>query len=162
VNLRESPQIETDYYRHDDKLRNALDNINSLTASISGLIDKNSEPWPVRLRTWKFSVRLKQRSELWRTWKGHRNLRQWWRNRPAMKSAVASLEDIHSSQHGEGSLGKLLKETSLWIDQQAAEGVNSSFRYRRSGLYTFQVSTWPKQQCKRLLWLTLQPSPDKY
>jgi phospholipid/cholesterol/gamma-HCH transport system substrate-binding protein len=88
-------------------------------------------------------------------------------NRPLIKSAVASMDDISKQiNSGEGSLGKLVKDDRLYESvNKAAEGVNKQLsaidRFRT--FITFQAQYLTRNSdAKGYFDVTLQPSPDKY
>ncbi|PKL51577.1 MAG: hypothetical protein CVV37_05755 [Nitrospira bacterium HGW-Nitrospira-1] len=172
VNLRDiTSDMRQTISVNDYKLRSTLDNINNLTASISGLIEKNREPLTDSIANMKdFSGALKANgTELVENLnKAARELKAMGEeNRPAIKSAVASLDNISKQiNKGEGSLGKLLKDDRLYESlNKAAEGVNKTIsavdRFRT--FITFQADYLTKPKDGRgAFYVTLQPRPDKY
>lgn len=172
VNLREiTSDLRQTISVNDHKLRNVLDNINSLTLSINGLIDKNSESLTSTIANMKdFSGTLKTNGpELVENLnRATRELKAMVEeNRPVIKSAVASLEDISQQvNRGEGSLGKLVKDDRLYESiNKAAEGVNRTIsaveRFRT--FITLQADYLAKpKDGKGSFSVTLQPRPDKY
>ncbi len=172
VNLREiTSDLRQTISVNDHKLRNVLDNINSLTVSINGLIDKNSEPLTstiANMRDFSGSLKTNGPELVENLNKATRELKEMVEeNRPAIKSTVASLEDISQQvNRGEGSLGKLVKDDRLYESvNKAAEGVNRTIsavdRFRT--FITLQADYLTKpQDTKGTFSVTLQPRPDKY
>jgi phospholipid/cholesterol/gamma-HCH transport system substrate-binding protein len=156
---------------NDHKLRNVLDNIDSLAVSINGLIEDNREPLRTTLTNMKdFSGTLREKGpELVENLNSAtRDLKAMVEeNRPVIKSAVVSMDNITSRiNSGEGSLGKLVKDDRLYESiNKAAEGVNRTIsavdRFRT--FLTFQAEYLTKpEDYKGAFYLTLQPRPDKY
>jgi phospholipid/cholesterol/gamma-HCH transport system substrate-binding protein len=156
---------------NDKKMRTALDNISTLTASISDLIDKNKEPLTATAGNLKdFSSQLKRDvpdliANLDKAAKDLRGLVE--ENKPAIKNAVESLNNITTKiDKGEGTLGKLVKDDRLYESiNKAAEGVDRTIsaveRFRT--FITFQAEYLTKSQDgKGYFYVTLQPKPDKY
>ncbi len=156
---------------NDQKLRDVLDNINNLTASINTLIDKNSEPISTTIANLKdFSGTMKTSApELVDNLnKATRELKAMVEeNRPGIKSTVDSFDTIAKNiEKGEGSLGKLVKDDRLYESiNKAAEGVNRSIsaveRFRTFITFQADYLTKPKDS-KGHFYVTLQPRPDKY
>jgi phospholipid/cholesterol/gamma-HCH transport system substrate-binding protein len=172
VNLKEiTSDLRQTISVNDSKLRNVLDNINNLTASINSLIEDNREPITSTAANMKdFTSTLKKDGpELVENLnKATRELRAMIEeNRPVVKSAMTSVDNIAKQiDKGEGSLGKLVKDDRLYESvNKAAEGVNRTVsavdRFRT--FLTFQAEYLTKpQDTKGAFYLTLQPRPDKY
>lgn len=156
---------------NDHKMRTVLDSINTLTASISSLIENNREPLTSTIANMKdFSGSLKSNGpelveNLNKATKELKALVE--ENRPGLKSAVESMDNIAQKiEKGEGSLGKLVKDDRLYESvNKAAEGINKTLsavdRFRT--FITFQAEYLTKQKDgKGYFNVTLQPTPDKY
>ncbi len=172
VNLREiTSDLRQTISVNDYKLRDVLDNINNLTASVSGIIEDNRLPLNSVLTNMKdFSGTLKSNGpELVENLnKATRELKAMAEeNRPAIKSAVSSMDSIAKQiDKGEGSLGKLVKDDRLYESiSRAAEGVNKTIsavdRFRTFITFQGEYLTKPKDG-KGAFYVTLQPRPDKY
>jgi phospholipid/cholesterol/gamma-HCH transport system substrate-binding protein len=156
---------------NDKKLRDTLDNINSLTASINDLIQKNKDTVSTAASNIKdFSASLKQDGPqlIAKLNKAADELKAMVEeNRPAIKSATESINSIANKiDRGEGSLGKLVKDDSLYKSvNKAAEGIEKTVsaveRFRT--FITFQGDYLSDtSEGKGYFYLTLQPKPDKY
>jgi phospholipid/cholesterol/gamma-HCH transport system substrate-binding protein len=156
---------------NDKKLRTVLDNIKDLTSSISDLIDKNREPLSATIGNMKeFSSQLKTDgpvliANLNKATKELKDMVE--ENKPTIKSTVESLSSITQRiDKGEGTLGKLVKDESLYTSvNKAAEGIERTVsaveRFRT--FITFQADyLMDMKEGKGYFYLTLQPKPDKY
>ena len=172
VNLRElTADMRQTISVNDHKLRSVLDNINSLTDSISSLIESNREPLTSTVANMKdFSGTLKKNGpdiveNLNRATAELRAMVE--ENRPAVRSAVASIDNISQQiNNGEGSLGKLVKDDRLYESlNKAAEGVNKTIsaveRFRTFITFQGEYLTKPEES-KGAFYVTLQPRKDKY
>ncbi|MFZ6016580.1 MAG: MlaD family protein [Nitrospirota bacterium] len=156
---------------NDQKMRTVLDNINSITASINELVDRNKEPFTTTLtnmREFSGTLRSDGPDLIANLNKATRELKAMVEeNRPSIKSAVESIDDIAKQiNKGEGTIGMLVKDKRLYeAISKAAEGVDKplSAVERLRTFLTFQAEylTKPKDG-KGYFYVTLQPRPDKY
>jgi len=156
---------------NDVKMRDVLDNIKILTASLNDVIDKNKEPITDTVGNLReFSAHLKADGPelIANLNKATKELKEMVEeNKPAVKSTVESLDRITKQiDQGEGTLGKLVKDERLYANiTKAAEGVDKTFgaidRFRT--FITFQGEYLNKiEDGKGYFYLTLQPRPDRY
>jgi phospholipid/cholesterol/gamma-HCH transport system substrate-binding protein len=172
VNLRDiTANLSQTISVNDQKMRSVLDNINNLTASLSGIVDKNSEPLTTSLtnmREFTGSLKTSGPELIENLNKATKDLRVMIEeNRPALRSAAESLDHIAKQvDKGEGTLGKLVKDDSLYTSlNKAAEGVNKTLsavdRFRT--FITLQAQYLTRDsEVKGYFDVTLQPTPDKY
>lgn len=172
VNLRDlTADLRQTISVNDHKLRSVLDNINSLTDSISSLIENNREPLTSTVANMKdFTGTLKENGPdiVENLNKATAELRAMVEeNRPAIKRAVASMDNISKQiNSGEGSLGKLVRDDRLYESlNTAAEGVNRTIsavdRFRTFITFQGEYLAKPKES-KGAFYVTLQPRKDKY
>lgn len=156
---------------NDNKLRDALDNINNLTASINDLIQKNKDTVSTAAGNIKdFSASLKQDTPqlIAKLNKAADELKAMVEeNRPTIKSAADSIDNIAKKiDKGEGTLGKLVKDESLYENiNKAAAGIDKTISAveRFKTFITFQGDYLTNmKEGKGYFYLTLQPKPDKY
>jgi phospholipid/cholesterol/gamma-HCH transport system substrate-binding protein len=163
---------------NDVKLRNTLDNIANLSGSLSRLVDKNGDKITSTVSNINdFSGTLKTSgndliADLNKAVKEFKAMVD--ENRPAVKNAVQSIDSITGKidsitgriDRGEGSIGKLVKDDRLYDSiSKAADGLNKTFsavdRFRTFITFQADYLTKPKD-ARGQLYVTLQPSPDKY
>ncbi|MCG2722900.1 MAG: hypothetical protein L6290_12945, partial [Thermodesulfovibrionales bacterium] len=146
-------------------------NINNLASSITELVDKNKENITSAANNIRdFSQTLKQDAPLMveNLNKAAQELRGMVEeNRPTIKSATDSINQIAKKvERGEGTLGKLIKDESLYDSvQKAASGIERTIsaveRFRTFLTFQTEYLTEPADS-KGYFYLTLQPKPDKY
>jgi len=172
VNLREiSSTLNRTITLNDQKLRTVLDNISTLTASLSGLVDSNREPLTASITNMKdFSASLKSTGpelieNLNRATKDLKAMVE--ENRPGLRNAVDSFDRIAQQvEKGEGTLGKLVKDDRLYDSiSKTADGLNKTLsavdRFR--AYITFQSEYLTREKDGRASFdVTLQPVKDKY
>jgi phospholipid/cholesterol/gamma-HCH transport system substrate-binding protein len=156
---------------NDRKMRSVLDNIETLTSSLSELIDTNREPITATVgNLQEFSAQLKSDGPqlIANLNKATKELKEMVEeNKPALKSTVESLNNITKQvERGEGTLGKLVKDESLYENMnRAAEGVDKTLgaihRFRTFITFQAEYLTRPSDG-KGYFYVTLQPKPDKY
>jgi phospholipid/cholesterol/gamma-HCH transport system substrate-binding protein len=156
---------------NDQKMRTTLDNVNSLAKSINELIEKNSETVTTAAGNMReFSQTLKREGPqlVENLNKAAMELRAMVEeNRPTIKSAADSIDQIAKKvEKGEGTLGKLIKDESLYDSvQKAAAGIEKTVsavdRFRAFLTFQAEYLTEPADS-KGYFYLTLQPKPDKY
>ena len=156
---------------NDYKMRNTLDNINNLIASINDLVEKNKEPLTAAVGNIKdFSSSLKTDGPdlVANLNKAAKELKEMVEeNRPAIKNAAEAIDNIAKKiEKGEGTIGKLVKDDRLYESMhQAAEGVTKTIsavdRFRTFITFQSDYLTKPKD-AKGHFYVTLQPKPDKY
>jgi phospholipid/cholesterol/gamma-HCH transport system substrate-binding protein len=156
---------------NDRNLRNVLDNIKNLTASLSEVVDKNKGPLSATISNFQdFSGKLKTDGPelIANLNKATRDLKEMIdENKSAVKSTVSSLNNIAQQvDKGEGTLGKLVKDDKLYDSiNKAAEGLDRTIGAidRFKTFITFQADylTEPND-AKGYFYVTLQPKPDKY
>lgn len=156
---------------NDKKLRTTLDNINNLASTINELVETNRESVTDAANNIRdFSQTLKQDAPLMveNLNKAAQELRGMVEeNRPTIKSATDSIDQIAKKvERGEGTLGKLIQDESLYDSvQKAASGIERTVsaveRFRT--FLTFQADyLMEPADSKGYFSLTLQPKPDKY
>lgn len=172
VNLREvSASLNQTIKVNDQKLRSVLDNINTLTASINSLVDKNSGPLSASisdLREFSSSMKTGGPELIDNLNRAAKDLRAMVdENRPGIKSTIDSIGNIAQKvDKGEGSLGRLVKDDSLYNSlSKAAEGINKTIssvdRFRT--YISFQAEYLTRDRDGKAYFdITLQPSQDKY
>jgi len=156
---------------NDRKLRTTLDNINNLASTINELVETNKENVTAAANNIRdFSHTLKQDAPLMveNLNKAAQELRGMVEeNRPTIKSATDSIDHIAKKvERGEGTLGKLIKDESLYDSvQKAASGIERTIsaveRFRTFLTFQTEYLTEPADS-KGYFYLTLQPKPDKY
>lgn len=156
---------------NDRKLRTTLDNINNLASTINELVETNKENVTAAASNIRdFSQTLKQDAPLMveNLNKAAQELRGMVEeNRPTIKSATDSIDQIaRKVERGEGTLGKLIKDESLYDSvQKAAAGIEKTLsaveRFRTFLTFQTEYLTEPADS-KGYFYLTLQPKPDKY
>jgi len=156
---------------NDYRLRKVLDNIAVLTDSMNGLLAENRGPLNTtvsNLRDFSGSLKSNGPELIGNLSKATKELRELVEeNRPAVKSTVASLDSIAGRiDRGEGSLGKIVKDDSLYTSvTKAVDGVNRTIsavdRFRTFITFQSEYLSKPKD-AKGALYVTLQPRPDKY
>lgn len=172
LNMKEiTSQLKETISVNDKKMRDALDNINKLVASINDLIEKNKEPLTETIANInEFSSTLKKDAPdlVANLNKAANELKATIEeNRPAIKNTTESLDNITQTiARGEGTLGKLVKDEKLYESiNKAAEGVNKTLsavdRFRTFITFQADYLTKPKD-AKGYFYVTLQPRPDKY
>lgn len=172
VNLREvSSTLNQTISLNDQKLRTVLDNINTLTASLNSMVDRNREPFSASIANMKdFSESLRSTGpelieNLNRATKDLKAMVE--ENRPGIRNAVESFDKVAQRvDRGEGTLGKLVKDDRLYDSlNKTADGLNKTLsaveRFR--AYITFQAEYLSREKDgKASLDLTLQPDKDKY
>ncbi|MBI5632212.1 MAG: MCE family protein [Nitrospirae bacterium] len=172
ANLREiSSTLNQTITLNDQKLRTVLDNINTLTASLNGLVDRNREPLAASITNMKdFSATLKSTGpelieNLNRATKDLKAMVE--ENRPGIRNAVDSFDRLAQQvDKGEGTLGKLVKDDRLYDSiSKTADGLNRTLsavdRFR--AYITFQAEYLTREKDGRASFdLTLHPGTDKY
>jgi phospholipid/cholesterol/gamma-HCH transport system substrate-binding protein len=156
---------------NDRKMRNVLDTIQNLTASLNDILKKNREPFTSTVANMEeFSSKLKSEGpgliENLNT--ATRELREMVvENRSGIKSAVESVDNIAKKiDKGEGTIGKLVKDDRLYDNvSKAAESLDRTIgaidRFRT--FITFQADYLAESRDgKGYFYVTLQPKPDKY
>ncbi len=172
LNMREiTARLKETISVNDKKMRDALDNVNRLVASINDLIEKNKEPLTETIANInEFSATLKKDAPdlVANLNKAANELKATIEeNRPAIKNTTESLDNITQTiARGEGTLGKLVKDEKLYESiNKAAEGVNKTLgavdRFRTFITFQADYLTKPKD-AKGYFYVTLQPRPDKY
>jgi phospholipid/cholesterol/gamma-HCH transport system substrate-binding protein len=172
LNLRDITEgLKETIYVNDRKLRNTLDNINSLASSVQELVDNNKDSISASVSNIKaFSSSLKDDGPqlVTKLNKAAQELQEMIQeNRPAFKNAAESLNRITTKiDKGEGSLGKLLKDDQLYDSiNKAAQGIEKTVsavdRFRTFITFQTEYLTKPKDG-KGYFSVTLQPKPDKY
>lgn len=156
---------------NDKKLRLALDNINNLTIALNNLIDKNKEPLTATISNiHDFSDKLKKQGPdlLANLNKATNDLKVILdENRPSVKNTFDTLNDISTRiSKGEGSLGKLIKDESLYNSiTKAAERIDKTVsaveRFKTYISFQTEYLTKPSD-AKGYFYVTLQPKTDKY
>ncbi|MBI5100294.1 MAG: MCE family protein [Nitrospirae bacterium] len=152
---------------NDLKLRKTLDNISSLTGSLSRLVDGSSHA-VANISDFSGTLKTSGTDLVLDLNKAVREFREIVEeNRPAVKSAVASLDSITGTiNRGEGSIGKLVRDDKLYDSvSKAAEGLNRTLstidRFRTFITFQADYLTKPKGT-KGQFYLTLQPSAENY
>ncbi len=172
VNLREiTTNLNETITVNDQKIRTVLDNINNLTASLNRLIEDNRESLTNTITNIsEFSDTIKTSGpalveNLKSTSEELKSIIE--ENRPAITSTLESLDNITKKiDKGEGSLGKLVQDESLYDSlTKAAENVKTTLsaveRFRT--FITFQAEYLSEpEDGKGYFYLTLKPKPDKY
>jgi phospholipid/cholesterol/gamma-HCH transport system substrate-binding protein len=156
---------------NDHMMRLVLENVGNLTASLNDFVERNNEPLTEAVDNLKdFSARLKSDgpdliSNLNKATSDLRAMVE--ENRPIIKNTVESLGDITEKvSKGEGSLGKLVHDDSLYNSvTKAAEGLEKTVsavdRFRT--FLTFQGEYLTEfNEAKGYFYLTLQPRPERY
>lgn len=172
TNLREvTGSLNKVITSNDQRLRAVLDNIDSLTNSVSRLLEQNREPLTTTIANVRdFSGSLKKNGpELMENLnKATNELKALVEeNRPGIRTAVESAQIIaRKIEQGEGSLGKLVKDDRLYESvNRAAEGLNKTLstvdRFRTVITFQTEYLTKPKD-AKGQFMVTLQPQADKY
>ncbi|MBI5847671.1 MAG: MCE family protein [Nitrospirae bacterium] len=170
VNLREiSATLNRTITLNDQKLRTVLDDLNTLTSSLNGLVDRNSDPLSASIANMKdFSASLRSTGpELIENLnKATRELKAMVEeNRPGIRSAVDSFDKMAQQvETGQGSLGKLLKDDRLYDSiNKTAEGLGKTLsavdRFR--AYITFQAEYLTREKDGRASFdLALRPDKD--
>ncbi len=156
---------------NDQKLRTALDNINKLASSINDLVDKNRESVTTAASNIKdFSDSLKKEGPtlVANLNKAAAELKAMIEeNRPQIKKVTESIDQIAKKiDKGEGTLGKLIQDDSLYKSvTKAADGIEKTVsaveRFRTFLTFQGEYLTEPKDS-KGYFYLTLKPKPEKY
>lgn len=156
---------------NDQKLRSVLDNIDSLTRSVSALVEKNREPLTdtiANVREFSGSLRKNGPELVENLNKATNELKALVEeNRPGIRNTVETAQSIaRKLEQGEGSLGKLLRDDRLYESvNRAAEGLNKTLstvdRFRTFITFQSEYLTKPKD-AKGHFYVTLQPEADKY
>lgn len=156
---------------NDQKLRTALDNINKLATSINDLIDRNRESVTTAASNIKdFSDSLKNEGPqlVSNLNKAAAELKAMIEeNRPRIMKVTDSIDQIAKKiDKGEGTLGKLIQDESLYKSvTKAAEGIEKTVsaveRFRTFLTFQGEYLTEPKD-AKGYFYLTIKPKPEKY
>lgn len=172
VNLREvSLSLNRTITLNDQRLRLVLENINTLTASLNGLLASNREPLSEsisNMRDFSGSLRNTGPELLDNLNRATRDLKALVEeNRPGIRNTVASFERITQQiDKGEGTLGKMVKDDSLYDSLgKTADGLKKTLSaVDRFRVYmTFQAEYLSRDKEGRASFdVTLQPVRDKY
>ncbi|HMK50697.1 MAG TPA: MlaD family protein [Thermodesulfovibrionales bacterium] len=156
---------------NDKKMRNVLDNIKNLTASLSDFVDTNKEPLTATISNMRdLSGRIKGDApeliaNLNKAAKDLKDLVD--ENKSAVSSTMQSVSHIAERiDKGEGTLGKLVKDDKLYNSiNNVAEGLDKTLGAidRFKTFITFQADyLTASREGKGYFYVTLQPKPDKY